>query len=38
VKFLVNMLIIFPWSMVLLLSWAVNKWQLLFRPIGQLIW
>jgi len=32
------MLIIFPWSMVLFLSWLVNKWQLPWRPIGQLIW
>lgn len=27
-----------PWSLVLLLSFLVNKWQLMFRPIGGLLW
>ncbi|KAI8472414.1 MAG: hypothetical protein J3K34DRAFT_519751 [Monoraphidium minutum] len=37
-RFLVNLLILFPWSCVLLLSWIVNKWQLAWRPIGGLLW
>jgi hypothetical protein len=35
---LINVLILFPWSLVLLLSFVVNKWQLLFRPVGGLLW
>jgi hypothetical protein len=35
---LINVLIIFPWSCVLLLSWLVNKWQLMFRPVGAAFW
>jgi hypothetical protein len=35
---LINVLIIFPWSWVLLLSWLVNKWQLMFRPVGAAFW
>jgi len=27
-----------PWSLVLLLSFLVNKWQLMFRPTGGLLW
>uniref|UniRef100_A0A383WCR9 Uncharacterized protein n=1 Tax=Tetradesmus obliquus TaxID=3088 RepID=A0A383WCR9_TETOB len=37
-KVLINVLIIFPWSCVLLLSWLVNKWQLMFRPVGAAFW
>lgn len=35
---LINVMILVPWSLVLLLSFLVNKWQLLFRPIGGLLW
>lgn len=35
---IINVLIIFPWSVVLLLSFLVNKWQLLFRPVGAAFW
>ena len=38
VQILINIMIMFPWSLVLLLSFLVNKWQLLFRPIGGLLW
>lgn len=37
-QILINILIMFPWSLVLLLSFLVNKWQLMFRPIGGLLW
>jgi hypothetical protein len=37
-QFLVNFLIIFPWTMVLALTWLLNTWQLLFRPIGGALW
>lgn len=31
-------MIMVPWSLVLLLSFLLNKWQLLFRPLGGLLW
>lgn len=37
-QILINIMIMFPWSLVLLLSFLVNKWQLMFRPIGGLLW
>lgn len=37
-QLLVNLLIAIPWSAVLLLSWAVNKWQMLWRPLGGALW
>lgn len=37
-QLLINILIMFPWSLVLLLSFLVNKWQLLFRAVGGLLW
>lgn len=37
-QILINILIMAPWSLVLLLSFLVNKWQLLFRPVGGLLW
>ncbi len=27
-----------PWALVLTLSWLLNKWQLLFRPLGGYVW
>lgn len=38
IQFLVAALIVVPWSLVLLLSWAVNRWQLPWRPLGGAVW
>jgi hypothetical protein len=37
-QFVINVMIMVPWSLVLLLSFLLNKWQLLFRPLGGLLW
>eukprot|EP00877_Chromochloris_zofingiensis_P010645 jgi/Chrzof1/5834/Cz16g17170.t1 len=37
-KALLNVLVIFPWAYVLFLSWLVNRWQLMWRPLGGLLW
>jgi hypothetical protein len=38
VQVLINVMIVIPWTLVLLLSLIVNKWQLLFRPLGSIFW
>jgi hypothetical protein len=31
-------MVIVPWTFILGLTWLVNRWQFIFRPLGGLLW